>query len=311
MLAEEVGCRAHELADEGVGAVVGRVDLRAGLARVHGAVLRGARVQWITTDLEAGRVARGGEAAGVEDDGDRAGRVEAATHRVQVELPDGDAHAPCGQVTQAQDAPAVGEDDALAVVAAVGLLGQHRLGVLLQHRLDVAAVLDGDVAATRVEGHLAELLARLAHGGRVCHRQQQRRVRGEGGVVDVRILGVQLAQVGVGPQVVPEAHDASCLNERLRHRRRRARGVEHLNLLRDGGLRVPGADAARLRHLLRQRERARHLGHGVAGEKRETDLGERVGRLLEDGLVDGLLHLGHDVVLVHVLGDLLRRRHGW
>ena len=102
----------------------------------------------------------------------------------------------------------------------------------------------------------------------------------------------------------------SCLNERLRHSRRRARGVEHLNLLRDGGLRVPGADAARLGHLLRQRERARHLGHGVAGEKRETDLGERVGRLLEDGLVDGLLDPGHDVVLVHVLSDLIRRRHG-
>ena len=46
------------------------------------------------------------EWAPTEDDGDRAGRVEAATHRVQVELADGDAHAPCGQVTQAEDAPA-------------------------------------------------------------------------------------------------------------------------------------------------------------------------------------------------------------
>ena len=102
----------------------------------------------------------------------------------------------------------------------------------------------------------------------------------------------------------------SGLDQRLRHGCSSARGVQHLDLLRDGGLLVPGADAARLGHLLRQRERPRDLRCRVASEKRQANLGERVGRLLEDGLVDGLLDPGHDVVLVHVLSDLIRRRHG-
>ena len=102
----------------------------------------------------------------------------------------------------------------------------------------------------------------------------------------------------------------SGLDQRLRHGCSSARGVQHLDLLRDGGLLVPGADATRLGHLLRQRERPRDLRCRVASEKRQANLGERVGRLLEDGLVDGLLDPGHDVVLVHVLSDLIRRRHG-
>ena len=49
---EEAGGSAHELAHEGVGAIVERVDLRASLARVHGAVLLGARVQRVAADVE-------------------------------------------------------------------------------------------------------------------------------------------------------------------------------------------------------------------------------------------------------------------
>jgi len=43
---------------------------------------------------------------------------------VEVELADGDAHAPRAQVAQAEDTPAVGEDDAVAERVAVGVLLQ-------------------------------------------------------------------------------------------------------------------------------------------------------------------------------------------
>ena len=101
----------------------------------------------------------------------------------------------------------------------------------------------------------------------------------------------------------------SGLGQRLRYGGGSARGVEHLDLLRDSRLGVPRAHAARLGHLLRQRKRSRHLRYRVTSEKRDADLGKRVGGLREDGLVDGLLDPGHDAVLVHVLRDLLRRRH--
>ena len=254
--AEELARRAEELADERFLAVVGLVDRRARRRLLGDAVGLGAGVQLVVADRQPRRVALGAVAAGVDDHRDRAARVEAAAHGVQVELAHRDAHPPRAEVAEAEDAAAVGEDDALALGRAVGRLRQHRRRVLGEDRLHVAAVLERDVAAARVERHEPKLLARLAHRRRVRDGQQQRRVGGEQAVVDRRVDGAERAQVGVRPQVVAEQHDALDLDERLGDGGRRARRAEHRLELAQRRVRVPLLDAARRHHRLRQRQHA-------------------------------------------------------
>jgi len=142
----------------------------------------------------------------------------------------------------------------------------------------------------------------------LTHRQQQRRVGGERAVVDIGVLGVQLAQVRIRPQVVAQAHDSTHLCQRLCHGGCGARGVEHLDLLRERGLLVPLGDPTRRGHLLGQRERARRVRGCLASEESKAHVGERLVGLLGDRQIDSRFAPSHDLVIVHVLPHF-RRRH--
>mmetsp|Transcript_9903 Transcript_9903/g.33591 ORF Transcript_9903/g.33591 Transcript_9903/m.33591 type:complete len:239 (-) Transcript_9903:516-1232(-) len=97
--AEDLHGGVHELLHKAVLAVVAAIHLGPRGRLLHLALLLHARVVWVVADLELGRV--GVRDARVEDDGDGAVRVDPGAHRVQVELADGDAHAPGAQVAEA------------------------------------------------------------------------------------------------------------------------------------------------------------------------------------------------------------------
>ena len=75
----------------------------------------------------------------------RAGECACRGVRTEVELADGDAHAPCAEITEAEDAAAIGEDDAVAHVLAVCRATQRGRRVLLEHLLHLPLVGDAHV----------------------------------------------------------------------------------------------------------------------------------------------------------------------
>ena len=142
LLAEEASRRDEELLDEALLAIVDGIHLGATSRRRGDALLLETGVEGVVTDDEAISVAVAPVAARVDDQRDRAVRVDARADCVEVELSYWDAHTPRSQVAQPEDAPAVGKDDAVAQGLAVGADLELRLGVLLEHLAHAPAVRD-------------------------------------------------------------------------------------------------------------------------------------------------------------------------
>jgi len=91
-------------------------------------------------------------------------RVDPTTRRVQVQLANGDAHSVGPEVTEAEDALAVGDDDDVYFL----------VRPVIQNLLHTAFILDGNVHATRLLKDRSELLASLADSGRIEERHHLR-----------------------------------------------------------------------------------------------------------------------------------------
>ena len=95
------------------------------------------------------------------------GWTDSRTRSVEGEFADGNAHAVCPEVTQAQDALSVGQADGLDILFGPGL----------EHLANVAEVPEGDVEPPgAVTVDLVPLHARLADGGSVDEGHALKRV---------------------------------------------------------------------------------------------------------------------------------------
>ena len=129
--------------------------------------------------------------AHVQRHGQRGLGRHATERRVQRQLADGNAHAAHALITQTQDAFAIGHHDEAHVI----------LGPVLQHLADAALAVQAHIQAARPAHDVSELLARLAHGGRVHQRHQARRIAAQHGEEQALVVVGQFAEVDVLVQI--------------------------------------------------------------------------------------------------------------
>mmetsp|Transcript_53141 Transcript_53141/g.154652 ORF Transcript_53141/g.154652 Transcript_53141/m.154652 type:complete len:263 (+) Transcript_53141:661-1449(+) len=140
--AKEISGSLHELFDHVILAIVGCVHHRSCIRLVRDASLLQARVQLMIPNLEPVSVALRAVAPSIDDYRDRPVGINASADSVQVQFPDGNAHAPGPEVAEAEDAAAVGEDHAVAEEAAGGVPRELGLRVLLQDLLQLSPIGD-------------------------------------------------------------------------------------------------------------------------------------------------------------------------
>ena len=160
---------------------------RKALCRILVAALRGC------TQPEVERIGEQCFVVGAHIKGD--GECDLGGHAgaggVECELTDRDAHAVDSQVSEPEDARAVG-DDGEADIFVRPVAEQLR---------QAASSIDGEVEASRPAENVAKLLAGFAHGRRVDERHEVRRVRHQGLVVESLVVVLERRQVDVSLQV--------------------------------------------------------------------------------------------------------------
>ena len=125
--------------------------------------------------------------ADVEGDRQREGGMQTARGRVEGQLADGDAHAAGALVAEAEDALVVGHDDEADV----------RVGRVAQDLRDAVDVGGRDPDAARASDDVAELLAGLAHRGRVDDGHELFEMVGQEPIEERRVAVLERGQADV------------------------------------------------------------------------------------------------------------------
>mmetsp|Transcript_47782 Transcript_47782/g.123354 ORF Transcript_47782/g.123354 Transcript_47782/m.123354 type:complete len:238 (+) Transcript_47782:929-1642(+) len=197
--------------------------------------------------------------AHIERDRQRLAWVESAADHVQLQLPNGDAHAASALVTEAQDPAAVGADDDV-----------RHLEPVVEHPAEVAPVRDAEEHAGGPGEDLAELLAGLSHGGRVHDGEQLHQVVMQDAekerpisTVEPHEVSVLVQRGGLSPHVEDLALRLSL--QGLRPRRHQAADSELLPLHRCEGRALVQKLVVQqtLRVVRLQTEQSRHVGNRV------------------------------------------------